>query len=384
MQDRTPQYPGRVTLTPVEGQANTYDMVRADQPTQAGTPLNKANLLKDTTAALFGLGTGAVPDDVLGWLGKYNEHWWSLFHDKSSEGYSETLTAITSQVNFFDEDSGAYSRHVTISYSKTIQIDQATGAVSLVSPASYEMHTLGAEPGHEDGFVNSLLAMAPVYITGLNGNTDSSIYLLPAGGTLKDYDFSRTICRWGSYISSYYGWSSTYFLVPYAQNGVNGNSDAAMVAKKVSSSYWHISAGDTTYAHSTDRNAFPDSGTVDGILYAYLGRPFEKFPTMPQVETGTYVGTGEYGVSNKNTLTFNSVPKLILIQGTGSNASCGWILPGAGYGSSFHAVNNCTISKLIAEVNDKTISWYPFKNISNGGWYQLNEKEVAYHYIALG
>lgn len=32
---------------------------------QAGTPLNKASLLKDTTAALYGLGTDAVPDDVL-------------------------------------------------------------------------------------------------------------------------------------------------------------------------------------------------------------------------------------------------------------------------------------------------------------------------------
>lgn len=64
MQDRVPLYPGRVTLTPVAGQENTYDMVRADQPTKEGTPLNKATFLKDTTAALFGLGTTAVPDDV--------------------------------------------------------------------------------------------------------------------------------------------------------------------------------------------------------------------------------------------------------------------------------------------------------------------------------
>ena len=65
MQDRVPTYPGRVKLIPVQGQENTYDMERADQPTQVGTPLNKATLLKDATAALFGLGTDAVPDDVL-------------------------------------------------------------------------------------------------------------------------------------------------------------------------------------------------------------------------------------------------------------------------------------------------------------------------------
>ena len=70
MQDRVPLYPGRVKMTPVAGQANTYDMVRADDPTQAGTPLNKATLLKDATAALFGKTNTAVPDDILSLLSK--------------------------------------------------------------------------------------------------------------------------------------------------------------------------------------------------------------------------------------------------------------------------------------------------------------------------
>ena len=65
MKDRVPLYPGRVKLVPVSGQENVYDMTRADQPTQQGDPLNKATLLKDSTAELFGLGTDAVPDDVL-------------------------------------------------------------------------------------------------------------------------------------------------------------------------------------------------------------------------------------------------------------------------------------------------------------------------------
>jgi hypothetical protein len=40
--DRVPTYPGRVKLTPVAGQENTYDMVRNDAPTDSGTPLNRA------------------------------------------------------------------------------------------------------------------------------------------------------------------------------------------------------------------------------------------------------------------------------------------------------------------------------------------------------
>lgn len=64
MQDRVSLYPGRVKLEPVAGQANLYDLMRADQPTQEGTPLNKASLLKDSTAALLGLPNTAVPDDA--------------------------------------------------------------------------------------------------------------------------------------------------------------------------------------------------------------------------------------------------------------------------------------------------------------------------------
>lgn len=40
--DRVPTYPGRVKLIPVEGQPNTYDMIRADAPTEEGTPIDKA------------------------------------------------------------------------------------------------------------------------------------------------------------------------------------------------------------------------------------------------------------------------------------------------------------------------------------------------------
>ena len=65
MKDRIPRYAGRVRMTPVSGQQNVYTMERADQPTQEGTPINKATLLKDATAQLYGLTSSAVPDDVL-------------------------------------------------------------------------------------------------------------------------------------------------------------------------------------------------------------------------------------------------------------------------------------------------------------------------------
>ena len=73
MQDRTPRYPGRVKLVPVSGKPNVYDMTRADSPTQDGTPINKATLLTDATAAIFGLGAKATPNDVFAEIRNYVE-----------------------------------------------------------------------------------------------------------------------------------------------------------------------------------------------------------------------------------------------------------------------------------------------------------------------
>ena len=86
MHDRVSLYPGRVTLTPVAGQTNTYDMTRADQPTQEGTPLNKASLLKDETAQKYGFGAEALPDDIFDRL---------AFRDLQHFRYVEFLSSIT-------------------------------------------------------------------------------------------------------------------------------------------------------------------------------------------------------------------------------------------------------------------------------------------------
>lgn len=60
MQDRVALFPGRVKLTPVNGQQNTYDMVRQDNPTVEGTPLNKESLLADDVAEALGLEPAAA------------------------------------------------------------------------------------------------------------------------------------------------------------------------------------------------------------------------------------------------------------------------------------------------------------------------------------
>lgn len=66
MYDRVSRNPGRVLITPEDGSGAFYaTLALADNPTVVGTPLNAANLLSQATAALYGLGAAAVPDDVL-------------------------------------------------------------------------------------------------------------------------------------------------------------------------------------------------------------------------------------------------------------------------------------------------------------------------------
>ena len=67
MKDRITQYPHRYQLVPVSGQSDTYDIVaKPGTITEPGTPLNKANLLSDTTANLYGLtGDDATVDGAL-------------------------------------------------------------------------------------------------------------------------------------------------------------------------------------------------------------------------------------------------------------------------------------------------------------------------------
>lgn len=55
MKDRVSLHPNRYKLTPVNGQADTYDLSRADEPLEAGTPITKATMFDDEIANIMGL-----------------------------------------------------------------------------------------------------------------------------------------------------------------------------------------------------------------------------------------------------------------------------------------------------------------------------------------
>ncbi len=94
MRDRIPRYAGRVKLTPVANQQYTYDMVRADEPLQEGTPLNRNTLLSDQTVAEFGLSLDATPDEAMRFLNARRIEFENEVNSDVEKFKSDVLSAI--------------------------------------------------------------------------------------------------------------------------------------------------------------------------------------------------------------------------------------------------------------------------------------------------
>lgn len=365
MQDRIPLYPGRVKMTPVAGQANTFDLVRADDPTQAGTPLNKATLLKDATAALYGLGTGAVPDDVFAELGKYKQYWWKR-RTPASERYVVKETAVNTTISFTNDSSPQI-----IKIAQSYTLDANTGGISLDSPVDYTV--LDAYSAADNQIrATDIVSKAPCYIMGLYRDP-TAIFYLPEGSNAVQSGSAQFV-------------DATIWVTQSAPYNVYLTYTASTFPKAqvISSEKVKVPASDWQYIQSSNRNAYPDSGTQDGYEYEYLGVPFDNAVTAPKIEVGSYVGTGTYGQANPNTLTFGFVPKLVWIY----EANTRYISTSAGYNGLWFAswpylsylLDSGTTVTRYASLSGETLSWYE----SSSAFNQLNDSEKVYTYIAIG
>lgn len=358
MQDRIPLYPGRVKMTPVAGQSNTFDMVRADDPTQAGTPLNKATFLKDATAALYGLGTGAVPDDVLAELGKYKQYWWRR-RLPAGERYVEVQSDIPNAIGLF----GPYVETSQVIYSKQLTIDQNNGTAALGAAL-----TLPKTSGQE--LAEAIVANAPLYVS-----VSGTIYCIPDGATA------------GAGSNPSFNNSTIMYYTSSNKDYVYINGSGSPLGKTVATEKKLIPAGDWEYVQSSDRNAYPDSGTQDGYEYEYLGIPFDNAVTASKIATGSYVGTGTYGINNPNSLTFDFEPKIVLIKpSTNGTLSKYWMCFTNGLGTSGGGLvwgsESYTLGyKVSYSFYGNTVQWYTTDARSTP---QANDASTTYGYIAIG
>lgn len=104
-----------------------------------------------------------------------------------------------------------------------------------------------------------------------------------------------------------------------------------------------------------------------------------------KIMSGSYVGTGTYGSGNKNSLTFDNPPKMLIVASpghTGYNGTKSYdlLLYISGFNglapSSFTSGSNGFYMVTISG-SGNTVSWYS----TGSAEYQLNESGVTYDYI---
>ena len=340
MNDRVPVKPGRVKLAKDDGTVEYAVLTRADEPTQEGTPLNKNTLLKDSTAAMYGLTDAAVPDDVLSLLSRFNsglgeEYFWarqtfgellfewkynlSLGQYSSSRGYCRVRCA----------DSVSFDSSGTAFLEDTQDLMFTSGDTSI-----------------------STLAGKYCYTTSNADVVDTStVYKIPEDATLS-----------------------------WATGSLRANNSYRVISKPETAAF----------LSSPDQNAYPPA-VADGYMYAMLG----QLGDLGTAEFVSYTGTETYGVDSPCEITFAKPPKYIriiakLYKGAPyhsnsaliklNTSNCYETLPGCigtEYQTYFPLVGSSS-GYIKRSADGKTITWY-----STSAGYQLNKADYTYVVMAL-
>ena len=333
MKDRIPVNPGRVLVTPENGSAFYATMTRADNPTQEGDPLNKNTLLKDETAALFGLGADAVPNDVFSFLGKYNQHWWKVTATSVTDAHF-TMGELVSYSNNKNAVGAVYCK------GSSIAVD-ADGNLSI--PGEISVTASSTEE-----------SVAGLYIRCANSDGTSVFYYCDSGATIKKYAINTVTIK-------------NYRIV-------TGHPAVTNV-------------GAVTYLRSEDINAYPHSGIVNSLMYEYLGVPFENAVTAPKISQFNYKGTGTRGADNPTILNCEFNPKILYITQVNGTTykTCFIDLAPVGqdyvYMSAYIATSSFTFN-IKKSVDGKMI--YIMSTADQYGNSQFNGADFTYYVTIIG
>ena len=133
----------------------------------------------------------------------------------------------------------------------------------------------------------------------------------------------------------------------------------------------------------------------DSVIKEYIDQQINELKqqiseTSVKIATGSYVGTGTYGASNKNNVYVGFYPKLFVIYGTNSDIDFWFFRCGAmsetdqpnmygrvGSGTSHDLDPNH--ARYVPD-NGGGIRWWN-ENSADG---QLNNSNITYYYTALG
>lgn len=153
MRDRIPRDPGRVRITPENGEAYYATMERADNPRQEGDALNKKNLLPDEVAEKLGLDPAAnpVPADAFEHIAATGLRIGITVHGGTSapsspnEGdiWINTSTPVSGWAYAFTEPNNPTEGKVWLQASEGVGLDTLADGNITISPISARQYVGG-------------------------------------------------------------------------------------------------------------------------------------------------------------------------------------------------------------------------------------------------
>lgn len=299
-----------------------------------------ANILKPTTPPIIGLPPSTTPDGMFQALGNTGElHVWRK--TTATPAGTTTTYPVSTNPNAYQEWDDAKAAGYVLG-SKT-----ETWAISSSASTATARATLASSVSVGDDGTVSLV----------NPNTNTPV----ANETNSQYvSVARDYLR-GSFLQRSDG---TIWYIPSDANVTSTTSCVSKYGAPYNYCFVAEMQPVTGYA------AIPDGTTIE-----YLGKLGDK----ARVQVVSYVGTGTYGSSNPNSLTFPFKPKMIFLSGGTIPCVC---FPGI---TSIYYVglNNITVTARMSNTTwydeNNRLSWY-----TNDSDYQLNYSGRKYTAIAIG
>lgn len=349
----------------------------------------------DISAAL-NLTSTATNKDWWKWIANYNQYWWKTVTQDKIVGYEEKKQKLYQRTNVWYKWAHK-KKGYSIQYSKELIVNTETGAVSLKDPQTYTTADFPLFISDDYAALTEFKALLPCYATnfyktntiGSLGTISTDILYIPSDAT-SNFTTSTS----GVQTTTLGGDNQGNNEADY-QYYVVGCEAASPQAQLVTSEAVIQPRGDIGYLHSNDKNAYPESGIVDYILYQFLRVPFENIKIGGRIVQGSYIGTGTYGDSaNPTSITFEFEPKFVFVA-----PSSGLLYYGGSY-SSFHqyfewisgvqhatSFNNSSQTYGLTFVqNGNTLSWYlnNYKEATGSAQYEYNTSGTTYYYFAIG
>lgn len=353
---------------------------------QQGTALNKATLLKDATAALFGLGTDAVPDDVLKVLSQA-----ALY--KTVTPTAQLGTLAEGSIIYLNENGQPVPFYVAKqNYEPTYNTDR----VLIVRKGAYQQGNWNETNVNTYNGSTIDTWMNGTYLQMLDSDVQSAVSTTNIPATSP---YNSGVIRLEKSIFALSGTELGESGSPMNVEGSalpivsilirldeSGQFTRSPLNNSTTNFYQFTSNGGLTEGNYQSSNGYVPSFTLPASfevllspvtgLYTVTNDLIMALPSV-QIETGSYTGTGTYGSSNPNTLTFGFVPKFVVV-GYATNQWLIFITTDAENSDAFYASTDYP-NKYTISGNE--LKWY---TIGTNAVYQLNGSGLTYRFIAIG